>query len=160
MPAEHGEHHEESDDIGHRDRPALAEPAPDRFRFRIHVGQRHAGGRSEPDHRAAEAHGVGQIAPVVTALLQRQRGQRDVVEHRGNEAEAERGLPRGDRQRFHRHQGSRGDQRQQEDGALECLRQHLPVRAIEARGQRESPPRPRGRAPGTTPAAPEISGSR
>ena len=43
MPAEHGEHHEESDHIGHRDGPALADPASDRLGFRIHVGQRDAG---------------------------------------------------------------------------------------------------------------------
>ena len=36
----------------------------------IHVGERHAGGRAEPDHRAAEADGVGEEAPVVAALLQ------------------------------------------------------------------------------------------
>ena len=47
------------------------------------------GRRAEPDHRAAEADGVGEIAPVIAALLQRERGERDVVEHGGQEAEAE-----------------------------------------------------------------------
>ena len=35
----------------------------------IQVGERHAGRRAEPDHRAAEAHRIGQQAPVVAALL-------------------------------------------------------------------------------------------
>ena len=51
--------------------------------------ERDAGRRAEPDHRAAEADRIGEHAPVVAALLQRQRGERDVVEHRGDEAEAE-----------------------------------------------------------------------
>ena len=88
MPAEHGEHDEEADHIGDGDVPAVAQPEPDRFRLRIHVGQRDAGRRAEPDHRAAEADRIGEIAPVVAALLQGERGERDVVEHRRDEAEA------------------------------------------------------------------------
>ena len=61
-----------------------------RSRLREHVRQRDAGRRAEPDHRAAEADGVGEEAPVVAALPERQRGERDVVEDGRDEAEAER----------------------------------------------------------------------
>src|SRR5712692_9144462 len=93
MPADYCEHEEESDDIGERDVPAVPEPETHRFRLRIYVGERDPRARAEPDHRAAEADAVGEIPPVVAALLERERGERNVVEHRRNKTEAERGLP-------------------------------------------------------------------
>jgi hypothetical protein len=47
VPAEHGQHHEESDYVGD---------------------------------------GIGQIAPVIAALFQRERGEGNVVEYGGDEA--------------------------------------------------------------------------
>src|SRR5207248_10538872 len=88
MPAEHRIEDEEADDVGERDVPAVLEPQPDGLGLRVHVGERHPRRRAEPDHRAAEAYGVRQVAPVVAALLERERGERNVVEHRGAEAEA------------------------------------------------------------------------
>src|SRR5687767_15107458 len=38
MPAEQRQHHQESDDIGKGDVPAVRQPATDGFCFRIHVG--------------------------------------------------------------------------------------------------------------------------
>ena len=116
MPAEHGQHDRRS----RRRRPrATCQPwrsqRPTDLRLGIHVRQRDAGRRAEPDHRAAEADRVGQEAPVVAALLERQRGQRDVVEHRRDEAEAERGLPGGGGQLLDRHHRRAQHQREQED---------------------------------------------
>jgi hypothetical protein len=109
--------------------------------------------------RAAEADRVGEEAPVVAALLQRQRGERDVVEHRGDEAEAERRLPGGERQLLDRHHRGAGDQRQQEDRALEGLRHHLPVGprsgAVSRIATQTASP-----MTGKRRAAPEISGWR
>ena len=64
------EHQGKTDDIGHRYVPAGAKPREDRFTFREQVRQRNARRRSEPDHRAAEAHRIGDESPVVAALLQ------------------------------------------------------------------------------------------
>src|SRR6266571_8030392 len=69
MPAQYEEKHKETYDIGERHMPAVVEPAPDRLRLGVHVRQRHAGARAEPDHRAAESDAVGKITPVVAALL-------------------------------------------------------------------------------------------
>jgi hypothetical protein len=46
----------------------------------IQVGQRDAGRRTEPDHRAAEPDSVGQETPVVATLPDGQRGEGNVVE--------------------------------------------------------------------------------
>ena len=61
--------HREPYDVGERDVPAVAHPAPDGLRLGVHVRDRHAGGGAEPDHGAAVADGVGEQAPVVAALL-------------------------------------------------------------------------------------------
>ena len=150
VPAENGEHHEEADDVGHGDEPAVAEPLPDRLRLRIHVGQRHAGGGTEPDHRTAKADGVGEEAPVVAALLEGQRRERDVVEHGGHEAQAQRRLPGRRRQFFHRHQRRTGDQREQENRALEGLGQQLPVGPPQRRRHQDGHPDGERRCTGRT----------
>ena len=75
-------------DVGERDVPAAAQPGAHGARLRKQVGDRDARGRAEPDHRAAEADRVGEHAPVVAALLQRELGERDVVEHGRDEARA------------------------------------------------------------------------
>src|SRR4051794_37333518 len=54
MPAEHGEQDEEADDVRERDVPAVLQPQADRPSLRIHVAERNARARAEPDHRAAE----------------------------------------------------------------------------------------------------------
>ena len=43
VKADDREHHEKSDHVGHCDVPAMAQPAPDRARFRIHARERDAG---------------------------------------------------------------------------------------------------------------------
>ena len=142
MPPEHGIEHEKPDRVGQRNVPAVLEPQADRFRLRVHVRQRYAGGRTEPDHRAAESHRIRKIAPVVAALLERERGKRDVVEDRGDEAEAERGLPRRRRQFLHRHQRSAHDQRKKEHAAFECARQQRPRRPAPQRSDEDRGPHP------------------
>src|SRR6266513_1778985 len=82
MPAHDDQQGKKAEHVGKAHVPAVIEPAPHRLRFRKHVGERHAGARAEPDHRPAEAHGVGQVAPVVPALLERESRERDVVEDR------------------------------------------------------------------------------
>ena len=89
--------HKESDDVSDRHASHGAARAH-RPGLRIHVGERHARRRAEPDHRTAEADRIGEEAPVVTALFQRQRGQWNVVEHRRHKTQAQRGLPGRDRQ--------------------------------------------------------------
>ena len=94
LPPERRQEHREADDVGQRHVPAVPQPPAHRPGLGEHVGHRHAGRRAEPDHRAAEADRVGEHAPVVAALPKRQRGERDVVEHRRDEAEAEGRHPR------------------------------------------------------------------
>ena len=93
MPAQDAQHDEEGNDVGGRDRPAVAEPERDGLRLGVHVGKRDAGGRPEPGHRAAEADGEGEEPPIVAALLKGKRGERDIVEHRGEKAETEGRAP-------------------------------------------------------------------
>ena len=84
---------QEADDIGQRHVPAVQQPAPGRPGLGKHAGQRDAGRGTEPDHRAAEADGVGENAPVVASLRQCQRGEGDVVEYRRDEAQSHRRMP-------------------------------------------------------------------
>src|SRR4051812_36960205 len=60
VPADDREHDKEPNDIGDGNMPAVTQPEPDRFRFGIEIGERDAGGGTEPDHRAAEADCIGQ----------------------------------------------------------------------------------------------------
>src|SRR5712691_5012595 len=103
MPSQYEKQHEETEHVGEGHVPAVVEPAPDRPRLGIHVRQRHAGARAEPDHRAAESDGISEIAPIVTALFESERGQRNVVEHGRNESESQRRTPRCGGQLLHRH---------------------------------------------------------
>src|SRR5262245_33160030 len=59
LPGENRKHGSEAGHIRHRDVPAMAPPASAGARFRIHVRNRHAGGRTEPEHRAG-SHGDGE----------------------------------------------------------------------------------------------------
>ena len=94
MPAEDGERHEKSNDIGHDDEPPWVTQRPTDFASGYFGWPNAApGGRAEPDHRAAKTHGVSEVAPVVAALFQRERGEGNVVEHSGDEAEPERRRP-------------------------------------------------------------------
>src|SRR6266496_5676921 len=81
MPAHDDQQGKKAEYVSETHVPAMEEPAPHRPRFRIHVGEGHARARAEPDHRSAEAHGVGEVAPVVAALLERQSREWDVVEY-------------------------------------------------------------------------------
>ena len=144
FPAEREVEHGETDDVGQGDVPAVTQPVADRLGFRIHVGKRDAGRRAEPDHRTAKTDGIGQNAPVVAALLERQRGERDVVEYRRDKTQAERHQRRGGRQFLDRHHRRTGDQREQEDRSLEGFRQHFPVRP--PNGNREQDRHPHGNA--------------
>ena len=151
MEADQRQHHEEADDVGHRHGPAVAQPLARPTRACGYMlRQRHAGRRAEPDHRAAEADRVGQEAPVVAALLERQRGERNVVEHRRQEAQAERRLPRRRRQLLDRHHRRAQHQRQQEDRALERRRAagSSPAGAT-PRGQQDRQPTPQRRGTGS-----------
>ncbi len=70
--------------------PTRPQPAHDRTSFGKQVRDGDAGRRAEPDHRAAEADRIREHTPIVTALLERELGERDVVEHRRHKAEPER----------------------------------------------------------------------
>jgi hypothetical protein len=59
MPAEEREYHEESDEVGNSDIPAVAKPQTDRFRLRVNVGQSNASRRTEPDNGPAEPDRIG-----------------------------------------------------------------------------------------------------
>ena len=98
--------------------PALSQRPTERASGK-QVADRHARRRAEPDHRAAEADGIGEHAPVVAALLERELGQRDVVEHRRDEPEPERRLPRGARQLLDRHQRRGSTSAEQEHRAAQ-----------------------------------------
>lgn len=128
MPPEQGEHHEEADHVGDGDVPALADPCPNRSRFRVEIGNRDAGRGSKPHHRSAVAHGVGEHAPIVAALDQRQLRQRDVVEDGRCETQPECGLPGWGREGVDRHHRRGQHQRQEEDRAPARLPQQLPRR--------------------------------
>src|SRR5688572_29221914 len=52
VPSDDGQHNEETGDVRDGDMPAVPEPLPDRLRLRVHVGDRHTGGGTEPDHRS------------------------------------------------------------------------------------------------------------
>ena len=123
-----------------------SQPAPDRPRLGVHVRDRDAGRGAEPDHRAAEADRVGEHPPVVAALLERQRGERDVVEHRRQEAEPERRLP-GRRRAASRPASSRRTRTSEsrKTRALEGAGQQRPVGLADRRGHEDAPPRPRRR---------------
>src|SRR6202008_4178676 len=95
MPTDKRQHHEKSDDISDSNGPTVTKPRSYGLAFGVHVGQGDAGGRAEPDHRSAEAHGISEIAPIVAALLQGERGQRNIVEDSRQKTEPERGLPAG-----------------------------------------------------------------
>src|SRR6266571_2095428 len=90
MPADNGKHDEKADDIGNGDMPPVAKPKSDGPRFRVHVRESYPGRRAEPDHRSAEADRVGKIAPIVTALLEGKRRQRDIIENRRQKSKTKR----------------------------------------------------------------------
>ena len=83
--------------------PAVSEPLADRPGLGKVVGERDTGAGAKPDHRSAKAHRIGEETPIVSALLERQRSERNVVEHGGNKTQAERRLPRSGGQFFNRH---------------------------------------------------------
>src|SRR5215510_14618956 len=88
IPAEQREHEEESDYVGNGHEPALTEPADRRPRLVHQPHNRDPGGRSEPDHRAAETDDKSQKTPIVIVLLHSESGQRNIVEHRRKEAQS------------------------------------------------------------------------
>ena len=114
-------------DVADGDVPSAHDPRLHRAGLGKLARQRDAGRRAEPDHRAAEADRVGEKAPVVAALAQGERGERDVVEDGGDEAEAEGDLPRRRRQRLDRHHRRAQDEADEEDSAARRRRQDAPV---------------------------------
>jgi hypothetical protein len=103
IPSGDEQQDEEADDIAHGDIPALPQPLAHGLGFGEEVGHRYAGRRTEPGHRSAEPDRERQRGPVVAALLKSEPGQRNVVEHRGDDAQSESGLRRSRRQGVHRH---------------------------------------------------------
>jgi hypothetical protein len=89
MPAQNSQHHSEADDIGDRHVPAERQPAARRAATRVECGKCHTGGRPKPHNRTTNPDRIGEKTPIISALLQGQRGERNIVENRGNEAEAE-----------------------------------------------------------------------
>ena len=88
IPAKNGEHDEEPNHVGDGNVPTVTQPQADRLRFPIYVGERDTRRGAEPDHRATKPDRIGKKAPVIAALFQGERGERDVVEHRGDEPKA------------------------------------------------------------------------
>ena len=82
MPTDEGGQGGETEHVTDGHVPAASEPSADRARLWEEVRQGDASGGTEPEHGAAVADREGEHAPVVTSLLERQRGQRDVVEDR------------------------------------------------------------------------------
>src|SRR5262245_37184606 len=52
VPADHKQHEHEADDIRDSDVPAVQYPAADGLSLGVHIGERHAGRGTEPDHRS------------------------------------------------------------------------------------------------------------
>ncbi len=120
--------------------PAADHPGAGRTRLREHARERDTGRRAEPDHRTTEPDSVGQEAPVVAALVQRKRRQRDVVENRRDEAEAERNGPRCRRQTVDRHHRGAQHEREQEHAAACGAGQQAPVGRADPAGQHDREP--------------------
>ena len=115
-------------DVAERDVPAVTEPREHGARFVEARRDGHAGGRSEPDHRAAEADGVSEEAPVVASLVERELRQRNVVEHGGQETQTQRREPRRIGQRLDRHQRCARDERHEKHRAAQGMGHHVPAR--------------------------------
>src|SRR5438128_734680 len=103
MPPPDGEHGKERDDISGGDPPAMSQPVCDRSRFWKKRAESDASRGTEPDNRAAKTDRVSEKTPVITTLLQGERGERNVVERGRQQAEPERRLPRRNWQFFNRH---------------------------------------------------------
>ncbi|MFO0005084.1 MAG: hypothetical protein ACK559_28545, partial [bacterium] len=140
VPAQHRQHHHEPHDIGHRHMPAVTHPVRDRARLGESGGERHAGRGTEPEHGAPESDRERKEAPVVAALLERETGQRDVVEHRGDEPQAQCRHPPRRRQVLDRHHRGAQHQREQEHGAAGCGRHLVPVGTPEQGDQGDGHP--------------------
>ena len=130
-PSEQRQHDKEPSDIGERDVPALLEPLDDRPTFGIKVGEGHPGRRAEPDHRPAKPDRERQQAPVIPALPQGERGQWDIIEDRGQQAEPEGRLPRRVGESLQRHQRCGCHQRREENRSFRILGEGPTNRAFE-----------------------------
>ena len=94
MPADQRQHHEEADHVGHARRASRPQPGdrPTAPRGTCSTARRRPTSRTRSSSRRSRRRRRG--SPSRSRPADRQRGQRDVVEHRRHEAEAERGLPR------------------------------------------------------------------
>jgi hypothetical protein len=80
MPMPKREHGKKADHVSEREKPALPHPLHDRSCLWIEIRQGHSRRGAEPNHRPTKSDGVGEETPVISALIDGQRGEREVVE--------------------------------------------------------------------------------